>query len=140
MPRETRSTFPLPDFEFPEISQRRRMTVDTGTGATGGGSTGTVAPVETTGGTAVPTISEPMIWQETSDHGNFNPGTKIGQTIFKTKTIGPANNVQYTLTNADSHNLRRFMESRQNALGNVVTRLSVAFDSVGTATGFANIL
>ena len=77
------------------------MTVDTITNATGGGSAGTAAPVGMTGVTIAPAISDPVIWQETPDHGNYNPGTKIGQTIFKTKTI---------------------------------------FDSVGTATSFANIL
>ena len=84
------------------------MTVDTSTNATGGGSTGTAAPVGTTGATTAPAISDPAIWQETQDHGNYNPGTKIGQTIFKTKTIGPANNIQYTLTNTNSYALCHF--------------------------------
>ena len=69
------------------------MTVDTSTDTTGGGSAGTTAPVGTSGATTAPAILDPVIWQETPDHGNYNPGTKIGQTIFKTKTIGPANNV-----------------------------------------------
>ena len=69
------------------------MTANTNTSITGGVSAGTAAPVRTTGRTAAPTISEPVIWQETPDHGNYNTGTKIGQTILKTKTIGPANNV-----------------------------------------------
>ena len=84
------------------------MTVDTSTNATCGGSAGTAASVGTTDRTATPAISEPVIWQETPDHGNYNPETKIGQTIFKTKTIGPANNIQYTLTNTNSYALCHF--------------------------------
>ena len=54
--------------------------------------------------------------------------------------VGPSNNVRYTLTNKDSQSLRCFLKSRQNALGNVVTRLSVVFYTTGAATHFANIL
>ena len=71
MPRATRLTCPLPDFEIPEISHRRRMAVSMNTGATNGGSAGTAAPVGTAGRTAAPAISEPVILKETPDHGNY---------------------------------------------------------------------
>ena len=96
MPRATRSTEPLDDnFQIPDFSRGRivQMSV-TGTGAAtvagtgagvinapgaGGGSVA-AAPVIA----AAPIAAAPnIIWQETLDHGNYNPGTKIGQSIFK---------------------------------------------------------
>ena len=129
MQRSLRSNLSLPDnFEFPNFS-RGRIQLNIMADAVAAAGAPVVAPTEA------------VLWQETPDHGNYNPGSKHGQSIFKSKTQGPSNDVKYNLTNKDASDLRRFLESKQNALGSVVTRVEVSFDPLnGNPTGFANIL
>jgi hypothetical protein len=91
--------------------------------------------------TPVLAARETVLWQETPDHGNYNPGSKHGQSIFKSKTQGSSNGIKYDLTSKDASDLRRFLELKQHALGGVVTRAEVTFDATaGNPNGFANIL
>jgi hypothetical protein len=74
MQRSLRSNLSLPDnFEFPNFS-RGRIQLNIMADAVAAAGAPVVAPTEA------------VLWQETPDHGNYNPGSKHGQSIFKRKT------------------------------------------------------
>ena len=81
MLRATRLTGPLRNFEIPEMSCKKIVTttVTAVTGNTGG-----------TGGARATANSDPATWQETPDHGNYNPTSNIGQTVSKRRLLARA--------------------------------------------------
>ncbi len=78
-----------------------------------------VNPAAATGGGggagAAPVIAE--VWKTNPYSGNFNPGTKLGQTIFAEKTKGLAEDKRLDLTKGNAANLRKYFVSRETSMG-----------------------
>ena len=127
MARTLRSSFQLPEiFEFPEIPRRtcrqpRIMKIDDDASAL-----------------AAPAVAEQ--WSVNPYHRNFNPGTRLGQTIFEKKAKGLPADERFIATNEDSQGIRRFLQGRSVALGKVVTRILLEYDASGDATVFGDLL
>ena len=96
-------------------------------GGPGGGALGVVAPPA-------------EVWSVNPLIGNFNPGTKTGQAIFEKKTKGLPAGSRFTATKKDAQAIRRFLQGKSATLGEVVTRIPVAFDGAGLPTSHANLL
>ena len=55
----------------------------------------------------VPVVGE--VWKTTHFSGNFNPGTKLGNSIFIKKTKGLHESVRLDLTKKNSHEIHKYL-------------------------------
>ena len=87
-----------------QIAQENMAAVLPGGGAGGAG--------------AAPVVQE--IWKTNPYSGDFNPGTKLGQTIFAEKLKGLAEEKHLDLTKGNAAELRKYFVSRETTMGDCV--------------------
>ena len=102
-------------------------------GGTAGGATG-----GTTGGT--PSSAAPVIWKTNPFAGNFNPGTKIGHSIFLEKTKGLKEEDRYDLTKTNSTKIHQYFRARETSMGDIVRSVPIEWNPDGSIRKTANLL
>ena len=71
---------------------------------------------------------------------NFNPGTKLGNSIFIEKTKGLHEYVRLNLTKKNSQEIHKCLRARETLIGNVVTKVPIAHNPDGTVKTMANLI
>ena len=74
----------------------------------GGGGASPVPPAPAI--TAVP----PVVWKTNPFTGKFNPGTKLGHSIFLEKTKGLKEEDRLDLTKSNSSKIHQYFRAREN--------------------------
>ena len=88
---------------------------------------GAVAPVE-------------EVWKTTPFSGDFNPGTKLGNSIFIEKTKGLAETDRLDQNKANSLAIHKVFRSRERIMGDVISKIPTNFNADGTVKSTANLL
>ena len=89
---------------------------------------------------AVPPAPAADRWVDNPNVGNFNPGKKSGQVIFKKKTKSLKEENILAATKKDAQAIRRFLENKALALGKVITQIPIVYDAIGDPTEWGNLL
>ena len=89
---------------------------------------------------SVPPALAPDSWVYNQNVGNFNPGTKAGQAVFKRNTKGLKEKNCLTETDRNAQAISHLLENKAPALGKVVTRISITYDAFGDPTEWGNLL
>ena len=80
-------------------------------------------------------------WKTDPCHGNFNPGTKLGQSIFQEKTKGLPENSRLELSKSNSSSIHKFFRSKEGQMGAVVSKVPFEYEGDGvTVRKTANLL
>ena len=85
-----------------------------------------------------PVIKE--VCKTTPFSGNFNPGTKLGDSIFIENTKGLPKSVRLYLTKKNSQEIHKYLRARENLMGNIVTKVPIAHNLDGTVKTTANLI
>ena len=85
-----------------------------------------------------PVVEE--VWKTTPFSGNFNPGTKLGNSIFIEKTKGLHESVRLDLTKKNSQEIHKYLRDSKNLMGNVFTKVPIAHNPDGTVMTTANLI
>ena len=80
-------------------------------------------------------------WKTDPCHGNFTPGTKLGQSIFQEKTKGLPENSRLELSKSNSSSIHKFFRSKEGQMGAVVSKVPFEYEGDGvTVRKTANLL
>ena len=85
-----------------------------------------------------PAVEE--VWKTTPFSGDFNPGTKLGNSIFIEKAKGLPESVRLDLTKNNSQEIHKYLRAHENLMGNVVTKVPIAHNPDGTVKTLANLI
>ena len=80
------------------------------------------------------------VWKATPFSGDFNPGTKLGNSIFLEKTKGLAEADRLDLNKANSLATHKVFRSPERIMGDVISKIPTQFNANGTFKSTANIL
>ena len=80
------------------------------------------------------------VWKTTPFSGDFNPGTKLGNSIFIEKKKGSAEADRLDLNKANLLEIHIFFRSRERFMGNVISKIPTQFNRDGTVKSTANLL
>ena len=89
---------------------------------------------------AVPVAAPAEVWTENPHQGNFNPGTKSGEVIFKMKTKGLADDNKIEMIPDNAAQFRRLLQAKAASFGSIATRVLVAFDNAGNVTEYRSLI
>ena len=84
--------------------------------------------------------SAPEIWTENPTQGDFNPGTKAGEAIFKLKSKGPSDDKRIGFERKNAQQFRRLLQAKESTFGSVVTNVPIEFDAAGAVTERKNLI
>ena len=143
MPRRTRQTTtnPLPsiwdlDAHQAEVDNIIATKIETArmavAGASTAGSGGAVPPVVVT--------TPAVVWKTTPFSGDFNPGTKLGNSIYLEKTKGLKESDRLDLNKRNSQEIHKYLRGREQIMGPVVTQVPVDFNPDGSTRATKNLL
>ena len=79
-------------------------------------------------------------WKTDPCHGNFNPGTKIGQSIFQEKTKGLPEASRLELSKSNSSEIHKFFRSKEGQMGALIAKVPFGFEADGVTVKTANLL
>ncbi len=82
----------------------------------------------------------PEIWTENPTQGDFNPGTKSGEAIFKLKTKGLPKDKRISLEWKNSAQFLHILQAKASTFGSIVTSIPVEFDAGGNVTEWGNLI
>ena len=99
-----------------------------GTGGTGGTGTGTAA------------VPVPEVWKTTPYSGDFNPGTKHGNTIFTEKTKGLPEASRLDLTKKNSQAIHKYFRGQEMLMGDVVRKVPIEYNPDGSIKTTRNLI
>ncbi len=71
-------------------------------------------------GAGVAVAPAPEIWKTNPYSGDFNPGTKLGQTIFAQKTKGLPEADRFDLKKANASEIHRYLKARETVMGDIL--------------------
>jgi len=89
---------------------------------------------------APPIMAATVEWKTDPFQGKFNPGTKSGQAIFLEKTKGLAEKDRLELSKSNSAEIHKFFRSKEGQMGEIITKVPIAYANDGTVTKTANML
>jgi len=94
---------------------------------------------------AVPPVAPPApvvaeVWKRNPYSGDFNPGTKLGNSTFIEKTKGLPEADRLDLTKRNSQAIHRYLLARETLMGHVVTKVPIEYNLDGTIKKTANLL
>ena len=84
--------------------------------------------------------SAPEVWTENPTQGDFNPGTKSGEAIFKMKTKGLPDDKRINFDKKNAPQFRRLLQAKGPTFGATVTSIPVEFDARGNVTKRKNLI
>ena len=80
------------------------------------------------------------VWSSNPNVGNYNPGTRNGQEIFKNKTKGMPEEKKFQVLSTDAEPLKQFFVGKSTSLGGIVTRSPIEYNDDGTVKKTANLI
>ena len=80
------------------------------------------------------------VWKTTCFSGDFNLGTKLGNSIFLERTKGLAKADRLELNKANSSPIHKAFRSRERIMGDVISKIPTQFNADGTVKSTANLL
>ena len=92
-----------------------------------------VAPV------AVPFVAT-EVWKTTPFSGDFNPGSKLGNSIFLEKTKGLPEADRMDLTKKNAQKIHQYFQSRETLMGKVISKVPIEYNADGSIAKTANLL
>ena len=87
---------------------------------------------------AAPVIAK--VWKITPYSGDFNPGTKLGNSIFVEKIKGLPEADRLDLPKKNSQAIHRYLLARETLMGHVVTKVPIEFNIDSSVKTTANLL
>ena len=82
----------------------------------------------------------PEVWTENPTQGDFNPGTKSGEAIFKLKAKGLPDDKRITLERKNAPQFCRILQAKASTFGSIMTNIPVEFDAAGNVTKRGNLI
>jgi hypothetical protein len=104
------------------------MTVVIGTGTAPGTGIGTETAVTA------------EVWKTTPYSGNFNLGTKHGNTIFVEKTKGLSEANQLDLAKKNSQAIHKYSRGCEMLMGDIIYKVPIEFNPNGTVKTHRNLI
>ena len=92
-----------------------------------------VAPV------AAPVVSS-EVWKTTPFAGDFNPGTKLGNSIFLEKTKGLPEADRMDLIKKNAQKIHQYFQFRETLMGRVISKVPIEYNGDGSISKTANLL
>ena len=127
MPRNLRSNSTIPsNWNLPAHQAEANQFVAASTTATIAMAVAAPAPAAALGaGTGAGITLGAEVWTTTPYSGNFNPGTKHGNTIFVKKTKGLPEANRLDLTKKNSQAIHKYFRAREMLMGDIVRKVLI---------------
>ena len=139
-PRQLRSNTDLQnDFIFPsnspEMRQRNNQVQEVQEENIMADDDAGAAPVN------VPAVNNSVtVWSSNPNVGNYNPGTRNGQEIFRNKTKGLPEEKKFQVISTDAGAMKQFFIGKSTSLGGIVTRVAIEKNADGSVKKTANLI
>ena len=89
----------------------------------------------------VPAVNNNMtVWSSNPNVGNYTPGTRNGQEIFRNKTKGLPEEKKFQVISTDAGAMKQFFIGKSTSLGGIVTRVAIEKNADGSVKKTANLI
>ena len=85
-----------------------------------------------------PVVEE--VWKTTPFYGDFNPGIKLGNSIFIENTKSLPESVRLDLMKKNSQEIHKYLRARENLMSNVFTKVRIAHNPDSKVKTTANLI
>ena len=85
-------------------------------------------------------VVAPEVWKTTPFSGDFNPGTKLGNSIFLEKTKGLQEADRMDLIKKNARKIHQYFQFRETLMGKVISKVPIKYNVDGSVSKTANLL